>query len=310
MSSKPATGAGLRILVTGSSGLVGSALIPVLAADGHRVIRLLSSPGESSPDARRWNPDSGRIDPPGLSGLDAVVHLAGAPTARRWTRAVRESIRDSRVRGTRLLCQHLAQLPDPPGVLVSASAVGYYGNRGAEVLREEHSVGKGFLAEVCRDWEGATSAARERGIRVVNLRLGIVLSPRGGALGAMLPAFRLGLGAQIGNGRQFWSWISLADAAGAIRHVLTDPGFSGAVNAVAPRPVTNAQFTRTLRSVLHKPSVLTVPSLLARIALGELAVAMLLASARVEPARLQAGGYAFRHTELEAALTDLLAPPS
>ena len=237
----------------------------------------------------------------------AVVHLAGENIAAgRWTPARKAEIRRSRVDGTRNLCEVLARLPHPPKVLVSASAIGLYGDRGAEILTEESAAGTGFLAEVCREWEAAAAPAARVGIRVVNLRFGMVLSPTGGALKKMLLPFKLGMGGRIGSGEQFTSWIALDDVIGAIHHVLCEESVRGAVNAVAPEPASNADFTRTLARVLRRPTLLPLPAFAARLALGEMADALLLGGARVMPARLQASGYRFRFPDLESALRHLL----
>ncbi|HWP35888.1 MAG TPA: TIGR01777 family oxidoreductase [Thermodesulfobacteriota bacterium] len=298
----------MRVLVSGSTGFIGSALVPVLEARGDTVVRLVRRPPRPGEAAVAWDPQAGRLDPAGLEGFDAVVHLAGENVAAgRWTAERKRRIRDSRVEGTRLLCEGLARLTRPPQVLVAASAIGYYGDRGAEWLTEESPPGTGFLAEVARAWEGATEPAADRGIRVVRLRIGVVLSPAGGALARMLPLFRRGLGGRIGSGRQYLSWIALPDLTGAVAHVLGPAGPAGPVNAVAPNPVTNAEFAETLGRVLGRPARLPAPAALLRLALGEMADEMLLASARVQPARLLATGYRFRYPELEPALRALLA---
>ena len=296
----------MNILVTGARGLIGRALVPFLTSDGHRVIRLVRSKAGSGAGDVAWNPTAGTLDRAAFGGLDAVVHLAGENIFGRWTARKKARIRDSRGRATRLLCESLAQLSPPPRVLVCASAVGYYGDRGAEVLREESAPGNSFLAEVCREWEAATQVATEGGIRVVNLRFGMVLTPAGGALATMLLPFRLGLGGRFGNGRQFMSWIALDDLLEAVRHALTTEGLRGPVNVVAPNPVTNLEFTRTLGWVLGRPTLFPVPAFAARLVLGEMADALLLASARVDPARLLATGFRFRFPELESALRHLL----
>jgi hypothetical protein len=296
----------MHVVVSGSRGLVGSALVPFLTTGGHRVTRLVR--GEpAGPDETAWDPARGLVDASRLDGVDAVVHLAGENIAAgRWTPARKAEIRRSRVDGTRALCEALARLPNPPRVLVSASAVGYYGDRGAEVLTEESGPGNGFLTEVCREWEAATAPASRAGIRVVTLRFGMVLSPCGGALRKLLLPFRLGVGGRLGDGRQFTSWIALDDAVGAIHHALCEESVRGPVNAVAPGPVSNAEFTRALARLLRRPALLPVPAFAARLAFGEMADALLLAGARVLPARLQASGYRFRFPELEGALRHLL----
>jgi uncharacterized protein (TIGR01777 family) len=280
----------MNVLLTGSRGLVGSSLMPALAANGHRVTPLSH--------AQPW---------PELPRPDAVVHLAGENIATgRWTAEKKARIRDSRVELTRRLCETVAKLSPPPRVVICASAVGFYGNRGDEVLREESAPGAGFLAEVCCDWETATKPAADAGIRVVHLRFGVVLSPAGGALAKMLTPFKLGLGGVLGDGRQWMSWIALDDAVGVIGHALADDALHGPVNVVAPEPATNHDFTRTLARVLLRPAIFPVPAFALRLALGEMADALLLSSQRVEPARLIASGHRFRFPELEGALRHLL----
>lgn len=295
----------MRVAVTGSSGLVGSALVPFLTAGKHQVTRLVRSKPAASGSAH-WDPAAGRVEAAALEGLDAVVHLAGENVTGRWTAAKKARIRDSRVQGTRLLAETLACLQQPPKVMVCASAIGYYGNRGDELLREESPPGSGFLADTCREWEAASQAAEQKGIRVVRLRIGLVLSPAGGALARMLPPFKLGLGGRIGAGQQYMSWISLDDLVGVIHHALATESLRGAVNAVAPRPVTNLEFTKTLGRVLGRPTVFPLPAFVARLGFGEMADELLLASACVEPARLESTGYSFRTPELEGALRHLL----
>ncbi|MBX9693593.1 MAG: TIGR01777 family oxidoreductase [Cyanobacteria bacterium] len=295
----------MKVLVTGSHGLVGSHLIPFLTSQGHQIVRLVRSHAEK--DDVLWNPSSGDIDRDALEGFDAVVHLAGDNIASgRWTAAKKEEIRASRVEGTKLLCETLATLKKPPEVLVSASAIGFYGDRADEVLNEESSAGTGFLAELCRDWEEATRPAKQSGIRVANLRIGVVLSPRGGALTKMLPAFQIGAGGNIGSGRQWMSWISVDDLTGAINHALTHKGLEGPVNAVAPQAVTNKQFTSALGEVLHRPTFLPLPGFAAHLLLGEMADELLLSSALVKPSKLVESGYTFRYPMLEPMLKKLL----
>ncbi len=295
----------MRILVTGSSGLIGSSLVPFLTTGGHGVTRLVRSQ-KSGDEPVLWDPEAGTLDVARLEGLDAVVHLAGENIAERWTAEKKSKIRDSRVNGTRLLAESLARLGEPPKVFVCASAIGYYGDRGDEILREESPSGSGFLAEVCRQWEAAAQPAAEKGIRVANLRIGVVLSLAGGALAKMLPPFRMGAGGTIGSGRQYMSWIALDDVIGAIYHALTHETLRGSVNAVAPNPVTNREFTQTLGRVLSRPTLLPMPAFAARLAFGEMADELLLASTRVEPARLLATGFVFGYPELEGALRHVL----
>lgn len=295
----------MDVLVSGSTGLIGSALVSALEEGGHRVRRLTRS-GGSSEDVVRWDPSAGEIDAGRIEGVDAVVHLAGENIAGRWTDAKKARIRDSRVRGTRLLAETLARLPTPPAVMVSASAAGYYGDRGNELLSEESAPGDNFLAGVGQEWEAAADPAREAGVRVVNPRFGIVLSTEGGALGTTLPIFKLGVGGKIGSGRQYWSWIAIDDVVGAILHVLTKDSLEGPVNVTVPDPPTNAEYTRVLGRVLGRPTVFPLPAPAARIMLGQLADELLLASQRIEPARLKETGYSYRYPELEGALRHLL----
>jgi uncharacterized protein (TIGR01777 family) len=295
----------MRVLISGATGLIGETLIPELERDGHRVIRLTRSPASSEDIG--WNPSAGEIDASRLEGIDAVVHLAGESIAEgRWTPAKKRRILESRQQGTRLLAEKVAGLPEPPEVMVSASAVGYYGDRGNELLREESGPGSDFLAEVCKAWEAAADPAREAGIRVVHPRFGLVLSPKGGALARTLPIFKLGGGGRIGSGRQWWSWVALDDVVGAILHALTNDSVKGAVNVGSPNPLTNAEYTRVLGRVLNRPTFFPLPAPAARLVLGEVADALLLASQRMEPAKLKETGYEFRYPELEGALRHLL----
>ncbi|HIQ23087.1 MAG TPA: TIGR01777 family protein [Planctomycetes bacterium] len=297
----------LRIAVTGSSGLIGSALVPFLTTGGHSVQRLVRGRSGEHEGHVVWDPETGQLQADRLQPLDAVIHLAGENLAAgRWTAERKERIRASRVEATRRLCQSLARLLRPPRVLVVASAIGYYGDRGDELLDETSRPGRGFLADLCRDWEAASRPARSAGIRVVVARFGLVLSPRGGSLAKMLTPFRFGLGGRLGGGGQFWSWISLDDVLGALLHAIMTDELEGPVNFVAPEPVTNAQFTRTLARVLRRPAVLPVPAWALRIALGEMAREMVLPSARVVPRKLEQTGYPFRHRKLEWPLRHLL----
>lgn len=294
----------MNVLISGATGLIGSALIPELEAVGHGVTRLSRS--QSGPDTIRWDPEAGTIEGD-LEGTDAVVHLAGESIAQgRWSPQKKQQILESRVKGTRLLAEKISGLPTPPKVMVSASAVGYYGDRGDEVLTEESSSGTDFLAGVCREWEAAAEPARQGGIRVVHPRLGIVLSPKGGALGTTLPIFKLGGGGKIGGGNQWWSWVALDDVVGSIVHALTEETVEGPVNVGSPNPMTNAGYTKVLGKVLGRPTILPLPAPAARAVLGEVADALLLASQRMEPARLEATGYTFRYPQLEGALRHLL----
>lgn len=297
----------MNILISGSTGMIGTALIEALKGQNHRITRLVRSPLRSSEPIVQWNPAAGTLPANEIADCDAVVHLAGESiAATRWTDAQKVKIRDSRVQGTKLLSETLAKLTKPPKVLVCASAIGYYGNRGDTILREDSGAGTGFLAEICQEWENAADPAKKKGIRVVHLRIGIVLTPKGGALAKMLLPFKLGVGGLVGSGRQYWSWVSLDDVIGAFHHALTNENLSGAVNAVAPRAVTNAEFTKALGKVLSRPTIFPLPGFAARLVLGEMADDLLLSSARIEPARLLATGYKFQHPDLEGALRALL----
>ncbi|MGB7630078.1 MAG: TIGR01777 family oxidoreductase [Candidatus Deferrimicrobium sp.] len=297
----------MRVAITGSTGLVGSEVVTVLSAAGHEVVRLVRRAPVPGEKAVRWDPEKGKIDAAGLEGLDAVVHLAGENIASgRWNAARKAAIRDSRVNGTRLLSGTLASLHRPPKTLVCASAIGIYGDRGEEPLAEDSPAGAGFLAEVCEAWEAAAASAAEKEIRVVHLRIGVVLSPEGGALSRMLPLFRAGLGGVIGSGRQYVSWVALDDLPLILLHVLQCGALSGPVNAVAPHPVTNREFTETLGKVLSRSTLFPVPAFALRLAVGEMADALLLSSARVVPKRLLDTGYSFRSPELETTMGRLL----
>jgi len=303
----------MKVAITGSHGLIGAALVRSLTDDGHQVTQIVRPTGGdpsgkgsagSSADTVAWDPKNGTIDHAGLEGHDAVVHLAGAGIGdHRWTTDYKAAIRDSRVHGTRTLAECLATLDQPPSVLASGSAVGFYGPRGDEELTEESGGGGGFLAGVVADWEGATSAASAAGIRVAHLRSGVVLSALGGALARQLPVFRLGLGGKLGSGRQYLSWISLEDEVAAIRHVIATAALGGPVNLTAPHPVTNAEFTRALGRVLHRPAVAPVPTVALNLAFGkEMVSEMLLGGQRAIPAQLTATGFTHGHPELEEAL--------
>lgn len=296
----------MRLAITGASGLVGTALVPFLGADGHEVVRLVRRPAQGAGEVR-WDPERDEIDRAALDGVDAVVHLAGAGIAEgRWTKQRKALLRDSRLGPTRLLAETLAGLPRPPKVLVSASATGYYGERGDAWLDEASPAGSDFLGTLAREWEEASEPAARAGIRVVRLRTGIVLTPRGGALGKMLLPFKAGVGGVLGSGRQFMSWIALDDLLGVIRFALTTGSLAGPVNAVAPSPVTNREFTRALGRVLGRPTIAPAPAFALRLAFGEMADATVLVSTRVRPRRLLEAGYRFRFPELEDALRHLL----
>lgn len=289
----------MKILVTGGSGFIGSGLVSALSAGGHEVVVLSRRGGLNA-----WDPAPGGDLPAAARGAEAVISLAGENVAQRWTPAVRQAIRESRVTGTRRLIEALAQ--SPPRIFVSAAATGFYGDRGDEELTESSPAGTGFLAEVCRDWERAAGAASALGMRVVKLRLGVVLDPRGGALRKMLPAFRLGLGATLGSGLQWVPWIHRQDAIALLIAVLEN-GFAGVYNACAPRPVRNVEFTRALASALRRPAVLRIPRFALRAMLGGMSQ-LLLASQRVLPHATEAAGFSFRFRRIDAALRDLLDP--
>lgn len=301
----------MRVLITGASGLVGSALADALRAAGHAVQRLVRPGKPLRPGDVRWNPVAGDLDRAPADGADAVVHLAGASIAAgRWNVEGKKLLRASRVDATRNLVTGLLQLHNRPTVLVSASAVGYYGSRGDELLTEESAPGSDFLAELARDWEKEAARAADFGIRAVILRFGVILAQHGGALQRMLLPFKLGLGGRLGSGSQWMSWVTLPEAVGLIRYALDTPGLRGPVNAVAPNPVTNAEFTRILAKVLRRPAIFPVPAFGLRLLLGEMADALLLSSQRVVPWKLQDCGYRFHDPELEAALRALLARPA
>ena len=292
--------------VSGASGLVGRAVCTTLKNAGHRVLRLVRREAVGD-DEVLCDAMKGRIDTAALAGVDGIVHLAGENIAEgRWNTAKKERIRSSRVDFTRGLCEAIAGLDSRPRVLVSASAIGWYGDRDELPLDETADPGDGFLPEVCAAWEAATDPAAAAGVRVVNLRIGVVLSPDGGALAKMLTPFRLGAGGVIGSGRQEMSWIALDDLIGVIRHGLDCDDLSGPVNAVSPHPVTNREFTKTLGRVLRRPTIFPMPAFAARLAFGEMADALLLSSSRVIPARLQQSGYQYQYPELEPALRHLL----
>ncbi|MFM8650440.1 MAG: TIGR01777 family oxidoreductase [Actinomycetota bacterium] len=298
------------IAVTGASGLIGTALAEHLTSRGDRVVRFSRS-GGAGRDVIAWDPRSGTLEADKLRGVDAVVHLAGAGIGdKRWTTDYKREILESRTKSTSLLATAMADLGDGPRVLLSGSAIGYYGESLDSTFTESSPAGSGFLADVCEQWEAATAPAERAGIRVAHLRTGIVLSPRGGALKKLLPLFKLGAGGRMGSGRQWQSWISIDDEIGAIDHLLS-ASVSGAVNLTAPRPVTQAEFTKTLAHVLRRPSLLPVPSFGPKLLLGsELADALLFTGQRVLPEVLGASGYQFRHHDLETALRSLLDRPA
>ncbi|MDR3749246.1 MAG: TIGR01777 family oxidoreductase [Acidobacteriota bacterium] len=292
----------MRVLISGASGLIGQALRPVLIAAGHEPVALVRRAAQAN--EVEWDP-SRPLDPAKLAGCDAIVHLAGKNIAGYWTKKFKQEARDSRVRGTQTLAEAAAESfrrTGQPGVFLSASAIGYYGNRGDEVLTEESAAGAGYLADVSQEWEAAAAAAREAGLRVVNLRIGVVLAGNGGALKPMLLPFKLGLGGRIGSGKQYWSWIALDDVVGAILFALQDDRLKGPVNLTAPEPASNEQFVRALGEGLHRPTIFPLPAWVVSTLMGEMGDAALLGSARVMPAKLQAAGYTFRYPTLETAL--------
>lgn len=293
----------LKIAMTGAAGLIGSALSALLSSGGHDVRPMVRREANIQNGEVHWGPDE-RFDTEPLEGLDALVHLAGESiSTSRWTKDFKERIRHSRVSGTRAIAEALASLERPPKVLICASAVGFYGDRGDEEITESSARGKGFLADVCSAWEEAAEPARSKGIRVVHLRLGVVLAAKGGALPRMIAPFRFGFGGKIGNGRQWMSWISLGDAVGAFHAALIDKRLEGAVNAVAPNSVTNRNFTKALAKVLHRPAVVPLPAFAVKLSLGEMGRALLLDSCRALPARLLETGFRFLAPTIEEALS-------
>jgi uncharacterized protein (TIGR01777 family) len=300
----------MRVAVTGSTGLIGSALTRSLLADGHQVVRLVrdrpaAALGDGSEPAH-WDPVAGRIQPGALKGVDAVVHLAGAGVGdSRWSAAYKQEIRSSRVMGTRTIARACAESAAPPRVLVSASATGYYGDTGERTVDEGEPAGNDFLSLVCVDWEAAAGPAREAGVRVVHPRTGLVVSAKGGAFGRLFPLFRLGLGGRLGSGGQYWPFISLADHVAALRFAIDTEELSGPVNFTAPEPLTNREVTRAISRALHRPAVASVPAFALRAVLGEFA-SSITCSARVVPAALQKAGFAFRHPTIDEALDAVL----
>ena len=296
----------MKILISGASGLIGSALKTALRERGDRVLSLTRRNARNDSEIT-WDPSSDTLDPTRLTNIDGVIHLAGENIAsRRWSTAQKARIRDSRVRGTTLLAQTLASISPLPKVFISASAIGYYGNRKDEILTEESQPGEGFLPDVSIAWENAAKLATEAGIRTVHPRIGVVLSPDGGALGKMLVPFKLGLGGIIGSGNQYMSWITLDDLISLFLFAIDDKSISGAINTVSPTPVTNREFTKTLGRVLSRPTIFPLPAFAAKLALGEMADALLLASTRVISSRLENTNFSFAHPHLEPALRHLL----
>jgi uncharacterized protein (TIGR01777 family) len=294
----------VKILVTGASGLIGSHLLPDLRSRGHEVAPIRR---QRSTDGIYWNPDAGEIESDKLDGADAIVNLAGAGVAERWTPRHKQAIYDSRIKGTALLASAISTLKKKPAVFVCASAIGYYGDRGPEVLTENSAAGNNFLAQVCSEWEAQAKNVEQSGVRVVSLRFGIVLSTRGGALQKMLVPFQMGAGGRLGSGDQYMSWISIDDAVAAIRFAIESDKLKGPVNGVAPTPVTNIEFTEALGHVLHRPTIMPVPTVMAHLAFGvEMADQVLLASDRVLPEKLKSAGFQYVYPDLEQALTHVI----
>ncbi len=297
----------MRVLLTGSSGLIGTALLSCFRERGHEVVRLVREESKMSEDTLLWDPEHRELRLEEFEGFDVVINLAGENISTgRWTDEKKQKIRDSRVINTHMLAELLARLEKPPSVFISASAIGFYGDRGDEELTESSSPGSGFLSDVCQKWEDAANAAKSAGIRVVNLRIGVVLSNKGGALSRMLVPFRMGLGGVIGSGRQYMSWISIDDLIGIILHVINEESLTGPVNAVSPDPQTNYHFTKILGRVLKRPTIFPLPAFVARLIMGEMADALLLSSSRVQPKVLQESGYQFLYPQLDSALKHLL----
>jgi uncharacterized protein (TIGR01777 family) len=295
----------MNVLITGASGLVGTALSSSLSQQGHVCHALRRQSG--APDPLTWDPAGGALNLGADCQVDAVIHLAGESIASgRWTAPKKARIMDSRVQGTRLLAAGLAALEHKPEVLISASAIGFYGDRDDETLDESSSPGQGFLADVCQAWEKQTGPAEDAGIRVVHARLGVVLSKQGGALASMMAPFRLGMGGRIGSGRQYMSWVALEDVVTILQFMISDPSLSGPVNLVAPHPVTNREFTKALGRVLCRPTLVPMPARAARLILGEMAEELLLASTRVAPQKLMEAGYEFQYTDVASALDAII----
>jgi uncharacterized protein (TIGR01777 family) len=297
----------MRILISGASGLIGRTLTERLRSAGDTVQTLVRRKPKQSESEIAWDPEAGVLDSSRLDGVDAVVHLAGKPIDVRWTEATKKAIRDSRVKGTRLLAQAAAGLPTKPKVFICASAVGFYGSRGDEQLDEASAPGQGFLADVCRQWEEAAAPVRDAGIRTVHLRSGIVLARQGGMLARVLPRFKMGAGVVVGTGRQWMSWISLADATAAIQHAIAAADLSGPVNLTTAQPVPNGEFTRTLGKILGRPTLLPFPAFAVKLLFGEMGDELLLAGQKALPKKLLASGFAFAHSDLESALRWALA---
>jgi hypothetical protein len=297
----------VRVLISGVSGLIGRALAERLRSAGDSVRTLVRRKPKEAEGEIAWDPEAGVLDASRLDGVDAVVHLAGKAIDVRWTEATKKAIRDSRVKGTSLLAQTAAQLPTRPKVFICASAVGFYGSRGDELLDEASAPGQGFLADVCRQWEEAAAPARDAGLRTVHLRSGIVLSRQGGMLARVLPRFKMGAGVVVGTGRQWMSWISLADATAAIQYAIAAADLSGPVNLTTAQPVPNGEFTRTLGKILGRPTLLPFPAFAVKLLFGEMGDELLLAGQKALPKKLLASGFAFAHPDLESALRWALA---
>ena len=297
----------LNILVSGASGLIGSVLIPFLTTGGHRVMQLVRRRPDKPKDEIYWDPAARKLNLDDADKIDAVIHLSGENIGEgRWSSEKKRRIIDSRVNTTRLIAETIAGMKTPPKVFLCASAIGYYGDRGDTLLDESDGPGREFISDVCNQWEASTHAAVQAGIRTVCLRIGIVLSPQGGALGKLLPPFRMGIGGKIGSGRQYMSWISIDDAIGAIHHAMCDERIAGPVNLVSPNPATNLEFTRTLANVLSRPAFFTVPETAIETVFGEMGRETILSSTRVRPSALETTGYPYRHPDLETALRHLL----
>lgn len=297
----------MKIAIAGASGLIGIALVARLKSDGHEIIRLVRPPLPSTEDRIAWDPEMGVLNPDELNGVDAVINLAGENIASlRWTEKKKQKIRDSRIKGTQLLAKTLAEMENPPKIWINASAIGFYGNRGSETLHEKSLPGEGFLSEVCQEWEKATQPAIDKGVRVAQLRFGMVISRAGGALARMLLPFKLGLGGTIGSGEQWISWILIDDAVDAICFTLQNDELKGPVNVVAPDAVTNKEFTKTLGKVLGRPTALPMPSFLVKLLFGEMGNALMLSSSVVAPIELEEKGFKFRFPELDGALSYIL----
>ena len=300
-------GKNMKILITGASGFIGTELLAYLRGRGHEVRHVVRTEAQLKEDSILWDPQHHELVPADFEGFDVLIHLAGENImGGRWTPEKKRKIKESRVMGTRILCELISRLQSPPRLLISTSAIGFYGNRGNEIVSEDSPPGKGFLAEVCQKWEKATEPAIKRGIRVVKLRIGLVLSPKGGALGKMLIPFKLGLGGKIGSGKQWMSWISMDDLMGIFLHIIGRSEIQGAVNAVAPNPVTNQTMTKVLGHALHRPTIFSIPTFAVSLIFGEMGNEMFLCSTRVAPNVLAQTGYSFLYPELDGALNRML----